>query len=376
MPQGTNILIIDDERQICESLRKILLKDGYDADMAFNGQQALEKLKKKSYNVAFIDIKMPDMSGMDLLHIIKEEYPDLKPIMMTGYSSIESAVEAIKLGALDYISKPFTPDKIRETFKKAIELPKVGIFGLTSCGGDQLAILNCEDELLRIAELIEICSFEMGQSENRDCPLDLALVEGSVTQKRDIEDLKIIRKRSKLLIAIGTCAAWGGIPAMRNVLSNRVVRDKIYGKEADFIENTMVLPCDAFVKVDYKIPGCPMEKHQFLEAITSIVRGDLPELPKYPVCMECREKENVCVLIEKGMVCAGPLTRAGCGARCPSYGIPCNGCHGPVEEAFYDANVKMFKYKGITKEEIQRKLRTFAAPAYMPEKIIKELADE
>lgn len=257
-----------------------------------------------------------------------------------------------------------------------ITKPKVGIFGLTSCGGDQLAILNCEDELLRIAELIEICNFEMGQSENRECQLDLAFVEGSVTQKRDIEELKEIRKKSRLLIAIGTCAAWGGIPAMRNVLSNQVVREKIYGKEADFIENTMVLPCDAFVKVDYKIPGCPMEKHQFLEAIANLVRGDMPELPRYPVCVECRQKENVCLLIEKGMVCAGPLTRAGCGARCPSYGIPCSGCHGPVEEAFYDAHIRMFEYKGITKEEIQKKLRTFAAPADMPERIIKELAHE
>lgn len=124
MPQENTILIVDDEHQVCGSVRKVLLKDGYEVDMAFSGHEALEKLKGKTYDVAVIDIKMPGMSGMELLQIIRKVYPDLKPIIMTGYSTIESAVEAIKLGALDYIPKPFTPNKIRTTVKKALELEK------------------------------------------------------------------------------------------------------------------------------------------------------------------------------------------------------------------------------------------------------------
>jgi len=125
MPQENNILIVDDEHQVCGSVRKVLLKEGYEVDMAFSGHEALEKLKDKAYDVAVIDIKMPGMSGMELLQIIRKEYPNLKPIIMTGYSTIESAVEAIKLGALDYIPKPFTPNKIRTTVKKALQPEKL-----------------------------------------------------------------------------------------------------------------------------------------------------------------------------------------------------------------------------------------------------------
>lgn len=126
MPQRTNILIIDDEPQVCGSVRKVLLKENYNVDMAFSGQEALEKIKEKSYNVAVIDIKMPGMSGMELLRILRKDYPALKPIIMTGYSTIETAVEAVKLGALDYIPKPFTPNKIRATVKKALEPEAAG----------------------------------------------------------------------------------------------------------------------------------------------------------------------------------------------------------------------------------------------------------
>jgi FixJ family two-component response regulator len=126
MPQVRNVLIVDDEPQVCGSVRKVLLKEDYNVDMAFSGQEALDKIKDGSYSVAVIDIKMPGMSGMELLRILRKDYPNLKPIIMTGYSTIETAVEAIKLGALDYIPKPFTPNKIRTTVKKALELETEG----------------------------------------------------------------------------------------------------------------------------------------------------------------------------------------------------------------------------------------------------------
>src|SRR5208283_416077 len=93
--------------------------------------------------------------------------------------------------------------------------PKVGIFGLTGCAGDQLVILNCEDQLLDLVALVDIRDFLMASSENQtDCQLDIALVEGAVCTKRDAARLLAIRKRSKFLVALGTCAVWGGVPAM------------------------------------------------------------------------------------------------------------------------------------------------------------------
>ncbi|MFN8547496.1 MAG: NADH:ubiquinone oxidoreductase, partial [Candidatus Eisenbacteria bacterium] len=98
--------------------------------------------------------------------------------------------------------------------------PKVGIFGLTGCAGDQLQILNCEDELLRLAERIDLIDWVMVRSKNDHAtPLDLAFVEGVVATERDLDSLKAIRARSRVLVAIGTCAVFGGLPAMRNQIS-------------------------------------------------------------------------------------------------------------------------------------------------------------
>ena len=146
--------------------------------------------------------------------------------------------------------------------------PKVGIFGLTSCAGDQLVILNCEDQLIDLANAVDICDWEMAKSQNdEECDLDIALVEGSVAQVRDIETLKKVRKRSKLLVALGTCAVWGGIPAMKNDVPRDVMLKEVYGDNVRFIESKSAQPLSSFVKVDFNLPGCPIEKDQFLQMI-------------------------------------------------------------------------------------------------------------
>lgn len=122
-------------------------------------------------------------------------------------------------------------------------------------------------------------------------------------------------------------------------------------------------PLSDFVKVDAAIPGCPMEKNDFLRAAASLLNGDLPQLPAYPVCLECKMIENDCLLISRGLPCAGPVTNAGCGARCPAYNIACIGCRGPVEESNIKSLQKIFIEKELRAAEIRRKLRTFAAPA-------------
>jgi sulfhydrogenase subunit delta len=252
--------------------------------------------------------------------------------------------------------------------------PKIGIFGLTSCAGDQLAILNCEDELMLLASALDIRDWEMAQTNNdKTSQLDIAFVEGVVAQTRDLEALKEIRKRSKILVALGTCAVWGGVAAMKNHIPREVLKEEVYGNGIQMVADTMkALPVKSFVKVDVSLPGCPIEKHEFLQVAASLLHGDVPEFLNFSVCSECKMRENACLVIEKGEVCCGALTVAGCDARCPSHNVPCGGCHGPIDEAHYDANVTMFKEQGITRDEIQNKMTMYAAPAWMDNKLLSE----
>jgi len=255
--------------------------------------------------------------------------------------------------------------------------PKVGIYGLTSCAGDQLVILNCEDELLKIASKLDIIDWVMAQSKNDETtPLDVALVEGVVAQQRDIDLLKKVRNRAKFVIAIGTCACFGGVAAMKNQIPREVMKAEVYGDNIDFIDSVKAQPIGSFVKVDYRLPGCPIEKDQLIQMISSLCMGDMPEILNIPVCMECKMRENSCLVVEKGVVCCGALTVAGCNARCPSHNIPCSGCHGPIEETHYDANVLMFKQAGLSRKDIEQKMSMFATPAWMQEKLMEEIKDE
>jgi len=242
--------------------------------------------------------------------------------------------------------------------------PRIGVYGLTSCAGDQLVLLNCEDELLEIAGALDIKFFPMAMTGNDEkCPLDIAFVEGSVVQPKDEDMLKKLRERAKLLIAIGTCAVWGGIPAMKNEISREELKMQVYGPAGKFFNITHAQPLSSFVKVDLVISGCPIEKEQLLQGIASLLHGDLPRLPGYAVCTECKMAEYPCLLVEKGQLCLGPITVAGCKARCPGYGQPCRGCRGPVEDANAASEVKVLKEKGFSWVDIQNRLRTFAATA-------------
>jgi sulfhydrogenase subunit delta len=242
--------------------------------------------------------------------------------------------------------------------------PKIGIFGLTGCAGEQIVILNCEDQLMDIFGAVDIKCFPTAMTKNdEDCDLDIAFVDGSVVQPEDKQSLEKIRKRSKLLIALGTCAVWGGLPAMRNDIPRKAFLEKVYGESGKSFKNIPAQPLKNFVKVDFSISGCPIEKEQFLKAAASLLHGDAPLLPSYAVCTECKMNEYVCVLTGRNELCLGPITVAGCGARCLGYNIPCIGCRGPVDEANVASEIKILKEKGFTIVDIQNRLRSFAAQA-------------
>ena len=238
--------------------------------------------------------------------------------------------------------------------------PKIGIYGLTSCAGDQLTVLNCEDEILEIASKVDIKSFIMAQTGNVETELDIAFVEGSVSTHKDLVRLKDIRNRSGVLVAIGTCAAWGGVQSIKNNVERKDLLKEVYGEKGpEYFDSLPAQPIKDFVKVDLTLSGCPIEKRWFLRVFSSFLHGDLLEVPNFPVCSECKMMEYECLLVERGMFCLGPVTISGCKARCPSHNIACIGCHGPVTEANYAAEVNILLDKGYPLEEIKRKTGQF-----------------
>lgn len=239
--------------------------------------------------------------------------------------------------------------------------PKAGIFGLTGCAGDQLAVLNCEDELLRIVELLDVKDFLMASSaSNEVARLDVALVEGTVLSRRDEEKLKAIRARSDLLVALGTCALHGGVPIMDRDRDRDALLRRVYGDMGPAYDTLPARPLHEVVAVDLGIAGCPIEKHELLEALGCLLNGDPPLPRSYPVCAECRMAENECLLDRPGGFCLGPVTAAGCRARCPALEIGCVGCRGPAVDANWPSAVEMFVERGMARDEVIRKMRTFA----------------
>jgi sulfhydrogenase subunit delta len=238
--------------------------------------------------------------------------------------------------------------------------PKVGVYGFTGCAGDQLMILNCEDQLVDLFGATEIRSFVMAKSDNHEGELDVAFIEGSISTEEQLKRLKEIRERSKVMIAIGTCACHGGPQSMKLGEDKfDEMYKKVYGNAKIAISKAFeAQPIDAFVKVDMYIPGCPIDKAEFLGAVTKLVAGRHPYLLKAPVCLECRWKENPCILYS-GKFCGGPLTKAGCGAICPSMNLPCVGCWGPTDDLNASSEYNLLKEKGYRSEEIIQKMKKF-----------------
>lgn len=238
--------------------------------------------------------------------------------------------------------------------------PVIAIAGLTACSGCQLTLFNCEEELPQVAERFRFAYFPMGLSGSDECgPLDVAFVEGAVSTPEDLETLINLRNRSSLLVAIGTCAIWGGIAAMKNNESRKELAETIYGDSGHGIKTFAPGPLQRFVTVDFAITGCPPEKVELLTTLASILHGTLPVFPGYPVCTECRNRENLCLLIERNEMCLGPLIQAGCNARCPTVSIKCEGCRGPAAEANVAAEMELLLKKGFSRQEIISRMRRF-----------------
>ena len=196
--------------------------------------------------------------------------------------------------------------------------PTVAVYKFSSCDGCQLSLLNMEDELLDLANAVEIAFFLEATRASQPGPYDIALVEGSITTEHEVERIKEIRSQARTLIALGTCATAGGIQALRNFADADEYAKVVY-EHPEFLHFLKTSkPISEYVAVDMELWGCPVNKAQVIEVIVSLLNNRKPNLPNYPVCLECKRRGTICVLVDKGIPCLGPGTVAGCGAICPA----------------------------------------------------------
>jgi len=251
--------------------------------------------------------------------------------------------------------------------------PRVAFFDFASCEGCQLQVANLEEAVIDVVKLVDVVAFREVMKEHSD-DYDIAVIEGSITRPIDVERIKKIRENAKILIAFGACACLGGVQRLGNQWTPDENKKVVYGAhpgyeytgdDNELFEKPRHRAVDEIVKVDAFIPGCPIDKNEFAKILVALLTGKKPPLPEYPVCVECKKNENVC-LFTKGEFCVGPITRAGCGAICPEKNMPCEGCRGAVPNAQANAHMDVLKEYGLTPQEIMHKM-TMYTYRYMEE---------
>jgi coenzyme F420-reducing hydrogenase gamma subunit len=235
--------------------------------------------------------------------------------------------------------------------------PRLAVFKFASCDGCQLSILNLEEDLLLLAERVEIASFLELSSRHDDGPYDVALLEGSITTPADLARVRAIRERTRLLVTIGACATSGGIQALRNRADVESYKEQVYPHPEWIAALPTSTPVSEHVRVDAEIQGCPVNPAQVLRVLARLLLGTQPDLPVASVCLECKRRGTPCVLVTRGVPCLGPVTRAGCGALCPALGRDCYGCFGPAADPNPAALVRQLEAAGLARRDAVRRLR-------------------
>ncbi|MBN2304819.1 MAG: NADH:ubiquinone oxidoreductase [Anaerolineae bacterium] len=236
--------------------------------------------------------------------------------------------------------------------------PKVAFFDFTSCEGCQLTIVDLLQTHLGLVNLVEIVQFREAMTEKGE-DYAIAFIEGSCTRKSDEDRLRKIREQAAVVVALGACAHLGGVNAMKNRWAIENVQTYVYGEDGKAMyESYEARPISAVIQVDAAIPGCPIDRFEFLHLVQKMLQGRAPKLPDYPLCVECKLKENAC-LNKLGKPCLGPITRAGCNAICPTYGDGCEGCRGWIPEANFDEMREILRGHGLSDADIDARFTMF-----------------
>lgn len=244
--------------------------------------------------------------------------------------------------------------------------PSLAVWKFASCDGCQLSLLDLEDHLLEIAGAVEIAHFPEATTTTREGPYTVSMVEGSITTPEDLDRIRMIRDRSELLVTIGACATSGGIQALRNLADVEEFTRIVYASPEYISTLDQSTPISAHVPVDIEVRGCPVSTTQLLEVVGALLAGRKPNLPTYPVCVQCKARGVSCIMVAGGTPCLGPITQAGCGAICPAFDRGCYGCFGPAETTNVDSLADRWRELGVDTPTLVRALRTFNtnAPAF------------
>ncbi len=296
--------------------------------------------------------------------------------------------------------------------------PKLAIYWAASCGGCDMAILDTNEKILDIANLVDVILWPIAMDfkyhhirEMQDKSIDLCLFNGAIRNTEQEELAKLLRQKSKVLVAFGACACLGGIPALANFTTRNDILQRVYIEitsnnnekkilpqvETKVNEGELELPelfdtvktLAQVVPVEYYVPGCPPPVTLILKLVDLYATGKLPKVGSIiasdkTCCDDCdRIKENKKItkfyrpheiitdpkkcLLEQGIICCGPATRGGCGMSCVNANMPCRGCFGPPE-GVADQGAKMLSaiasiYQGETPEEINKMLEEVVDPA-------------
>ena len=236
--------------------------------------------------------------------------------------------------------------------------PVIAILSLTCCEGCQVAIFDLGERFLEFLTKVNIGDFRLAEDLPDVKKYDIAIVEGSITRDSDIPRLQKIRDTAKILITLGACAHIAGINALKNFQSKAEYQSDVYPTDPGKYETAKARAIHEIVKVDAFIPGCPIDTGEFVRVVKNLVLGKDPAIPTYPVCVECKKNENICVY-EKGIQCLGPIIRAGCGARCPSNGGYCFGCRGVIPEPNLNSQQDIMQKYNLTFDQMKDKLKLF-----------------
>jgi sulfhydrogenase subunit delta len=235
--------------------------------------------------------------------------------------------------------------------------PRVAVFDFTCCEGCELQILNCESQFPDIIGALKIVEFREAITGKADY-YDIAFIDGACSRESEIERLKDIRKRSKMVIPIGACACLGGVNCLKNNYDMEKVLKSEYGEYAHYFDTIPARPISAVIPIDFYIPGCPIVEEEFIRVVQEILAGRAPFQPNDPVCSECKAAGNVCVF-DKGQTCLGPVTRGGCKATCVTGGAVCWGCRGLIDKPNVNAEKLILQQAGLTAEDMVKKFNLF-----------------
>jgi len=233
--------------------------------------------------------------------------------------------------------------------------PKIAVFDFTDCEGCELQLANKEESLADFIKVIEVVNFREISSAKSD-DYDIAFIEGAISRADEIERLLEIRKKAKILVALGSCACFGGVNRQKNEFILSKANQEVYG---DLAKDTMpVRAIHEIVPVDMEIPGCPVNKEEIERIVQCLIWEESFPFPVYPVCFECRQRFTSC-RFELGEICLGSVTAGGCNAPCPAGGLGCWGCRGMAAAANLDEFFDVAQKRGFSKKDVYEKMNFF-----------------